>query len=108
MLGSEVLDTGRFSEITFASTQIDSAGSDRWNVAGRLTIRDRTRSVTFPVQRVNGAFRGAVSIKQRDFGIEPIRIAGGTVKVKDELRIEFAIVRQDAAPRHTGPESSVK
>ncbi len=27
----------------------------------------------------------------RDFGIKPISIAGGTVKVKDELKIEFDI-----------------
>ena len=33
-----------------------------------------------------------MSIKQRDYGITPISIAGGTVKVKDELAIEFEIV----------------
>jgi len=32
-----------------------------------------------------------VRLKQRDFGIAPISIAGGTVKVKDEVLIEFEI-----------------
>jgi hypothetical protein len=31
-------------------------------------------------------------LKQTDFGITPISIGGGTVKVKNELRIDFDIV----------------
>jgi hypothetical protein len=37
-------------------------------------------------------YRGSASFKQSNFGINPIRIAGGTVKVKDEVKIEFDIV----------------
>ena len=33
-----------------------------------------------------------VSIRQRDFGVRPISIAGGTVKVKDEVQIDVDIV----------------
>lgn len=89
MLGPEVLDTAKFPDITFTSETIVPAGKDRWNVSGRLTIHGQTRVITFPVARVNGRYRGDVAIKQRDFGIEPITIAGGTVKVKDELKIQF-------------------
>jgi hypothetical protein len=39
-----------------------------------------------------GHYRGSASFKQSNFGISPIRIAGGTVKVKDEVKIEFDIV----------------
>jgi hypothetical protein len=31
-------------------------------------------------------------LKQRDFGITPVSIGGGTIKVKDEVRIEFDVV----------------
>jgi hypothetical protein len=31
-------------------------------------------------------------VKQRDFEIQPISIAGGVVKVKDEVKVEFDIV----------------
>ena len=89
MLGPEVLDTTKFPDITFTSTTIVPAGNDRWNVNGRLTIHGQTRVMTFSVARVNGRYRGDVAIKQRDFGIEPIAIAGGTVKVKDEVKIQF-------------------
>lgn len=89
MLGPEVLDTAKFPDITFTSETIVPAGKDRWNVNGRLTIHGQARVITFSVARVNGRYHGDVAIKQRDFGIEPITIAGGTVKVKDELKIQF-------------------
>ena len=71
---------------------VEPAGTDRWRVAGRLTIHGQTRPVTVAVNRQGGSYRGSAAIKQRDFGIEPISIAGGTVKVKDEIKIEFDIV----------------
>lgn len=91
MLGVEVLDTARFPTIQFASTAIEPVGPDRWNVSGRLTIHGVTRTVTYPVVRSGGRYRGETRIRQSDFGIKPIRIAGGTVSVKDELKIEFDI-----------------
>ena len=36
-------------------------------------------------------YAGSVKLKQRDFGITPVTAGGGTVKVKDELRLDFAI-----------------
>jgi polyisoprenoid-binding protein YceI len=61
-------------------------------VTGRLTIHGETRPTTFTVVRRNGRFRGTVGLKQSDFGIQPISILGGTVRVKDELKIEFDVV----------------
>jgi hypothetical protein len=92
MVGPEVLDTMKFQSITFESTAIEPNGTDRWNVTGRLTIHGQTRPVTVQTTRANGRYRGTVLVKQRDFGITPISIAAGTVKVKDELKIEFDIV----------------
>ena len=92
MLGAEVLDTSRFPTIKFASTAIEPTGSDQWKVSGSLTIHGVTKAVTFPVTRSGGRYRGETRIRQSDFGIKPIRIAGGTVSVKDELKIEFDIV----------------
>jgi len=92
MLGADVLDTGRFPTITFASTTIESTGPDRWNVSGRLTIHGATRPITFPIVRSDGRYHGEVKLRQRDFNITPIRIAAGTVSVKDEIKIEFDIV----------------
>ena len=94
MLGPEVLDSARYPDIRFTSTAIEPAGPDRWTVTGRLSLHGETRPATFPVERRDGRYRGTVVVKQRDFGIKPISIAGGTVKVKDELKVEFDIVAQ--------------
>jgi hypothetical protein len=93
MLGPEVLDVAKFPEISFASTAVEPSGPDRWQVTGRLTIHGQARTITFPAARANGRYRGEVAIKQHDFGIEPIKVAGGAVKVKDELKVQFEIVR---------------
>jgi YceI-like protein len=94
MLGPEVLDSTRFPDITFASMRIEPASDDRWTVTGRLTIHGATRPATFSVTRQDGRYRGTVTLKQSDFRIKPISIAAGTVKVKDEVKVEFDVVAQ--------------
>jgi hypothetical protein len=94
MVGPEVLDTGKYPEITFTSTAVEPAGPDRWTVTGRLSIHGQSRETKFPVALKEGRYRGTVVVKQRDFGIAPISIAGGAVKVKDELKVDFDIVAQ--------------
>ena len=92
MLGPDVLDSTRFPEITFKSTIVEPAGDHRWRVSGDLSLHGTTRSVSVTVEERDGHYLGSFVLKQRDFGIEPISIAGGTVKVKDELKVEFDIV----------------
>ena len=38
------------------------------------------------------AYVGAAIFRQTQFGIRPVSVAGGAVKVKDEVKIDFAIV----------------
>lgn len=92
MLGPKVLDAGRYPEIRFRSTAVEPAGAGRWTVRGDLTLHGQTRPVKLEVQSQNGHFKGAAPLKQRDFGIEPVSVGGGAVKVKDELRVEFDIL----------------
>jgi hypothetical protein len=92
MLGPKVLDTGRFPEIRFSSTTVEGLGEGRWMVGGDLMLHGQTHPVKLEVHRQNGRYRGATELKQRDFGIPPISVGGGAVKVKNELRVEFEIV----------------
>lgn len=91
MLGPKVLDSGKFHEIHFVSTAIDRGGEGKWKVQGNLTIHGVTRPVQVMVEGQNGHYRGSAEIRQKDFGITPVVVAGGAVKVKDELRVEFEI-----------------
>jgi polyisoprenoid-binding protein YceI len=91
MLGPEVLDAERHTEISFRSTSAEPAGEGGWQVRGDLTLHGATKPVVVEVRESGGHFTGTARLRQSDFGIEPIKVAGGTVRVKDEVRIEFDI-----------------
>jgi polyisoprenoid-binding protein YceI len=91
MLGAMVLDADHFPEIVFRSISADSSGDGSWTVRGNLTLHGQTRALTLTVREAAGHFRGISRLKQSDFGITPIKIAGGAVRVKDEIQIEFDI-----------------
>jgi polyisoprenoid-binding protein YceI len=92
MLGPKVLETERFPEIRFRSTRVEHITDRKWLVHGELNLHGQTRPVSVDVTEQNGHYRGTVELKQKDFGITPISLGGGTIKVKNELRAEFDIV----------------
>jgi YceI-like protein len=92
MLGPKVLDSEEFREIRFRSTEVTRVTNDKWNVQGDLTLHGQTRQIKAEVERQNGAYRGSAQLRQKDFGITPVSVAGGSIKVKDEVRVEFEIV----------------
>jgi len=91
MLGPKVLDSEKFQEIKFHSTKVERVGAGKWTVQGDLTLHGQTRPVKVDVQGERGRYRGSALLRQKDFDIAPVSIAGGSVKVKDEIRIEFEI-----------------
>ncbi len=91
MLGPEVLNSEHFPEIVFKSTAVEPNGADHWTVHGELTLHGQTRSVAVDVSYRAGHYTGQATLKQTEFGVKPVSIAGGTVKVKDAVRVEFDI-----------------
>ena len=91
MLGPEVLDVKSYPEIVFRSTAAEQASGGSWTVKGELTLHGKTRPVTVQVKESNGHFTGSSMLKQSEFGITPVKVAGGTVRVKDDVKIEFDI-----------------
>jgi polyisoprenoid-binding protein YceI len=92
MLGPGVLDTDKFPEIRFQSSHVEDIDGNRYRVTGKLELRGVAREFSFEVHRnVEGVYEGRTKLKQTAFGIQPVSVAGGTVKVKDELEIEFHI-----------------
>lgn len=92
MLGPQVLDTEHFPEIHFQSTEVEAKGTDHWLVHGTLDLHGQSHAVVVDVNlKDDGVYRGTASLKQTEFGIKPVTVAGGTVKVKDEIKVEFAI-----------------
>ena len=92
MVGPQVLDTAQFHEIHFHSTEVSRSGENRWTVQGDLTLHGQTHPLKVDVERQNGRHRGSARLRQSEFGITLVTVAGGTIKVKDEVRVEFEMV----------------
>lgn len=86
------LETKTFSEITFRSTRIESLGNAEWKVEGDLSLHGVTKPVRLTAKRSGDSYSARTVLKQTDYGIRPISVGGGTIKVKNEVEIEFQIV----------------
>jgi polyisoprenoid-binding protein YceI len=91
MLGPEVLDADRLPEIHFQSTAVEASGANHWTVRGNLDLHGQSHPVAVDVTLKDSTYRGSAAFKQTDFGIKPVSVAGGTVKIKDEVKIDFEI-----------------
>ncbi len=100
MMGPQVLDVAQFSEIIFSSTSVSVVKKtpEGWElmVAGKLNLHGVEKAVSLPLQfHVEGdhlVAAGEFFLLQTEYGITPVSVAGGSVKVKDKLRIGFTIV----------------
>jgi polyisoprenoid-binding protein YceI len=97
MLGPKVLDAHQFPQIVFRSSRIESAGPHQYRVAGTLELHGVRKELSFHVAGGPEHFTGTTRLKQTDFGIQPFSAGGGTVKVKNELELEFDIWKQRLA-----------
>ena len=95
----EVLETDQFPEIMYVSQRVEVVDGIRSpavvSLAGDLTIHGETRSQTITAHvTINGGLvraYGQFSIWQTDYRIQLVTIAGGTLKLKDELKLTFDI-----------------
>jgi polyisoprenoid-binding protein YceI len=101
MLGPKVLDVQKFPEIRFTSTRIGETAPQRFRVFGMLQLHGVTKRLEFPVSGTPEHYAGKAMLKQTDFGIQPVSAAGGAVKVKDEVEIDFDIY--PGPPAQAGP-----
>ena len=85
------LETKKFPEIAFRSSHIDKLPSGDWKVDGDLTLHGVTKPVSLTVKQTGDSYTTHTALKQTDFGIQPISIGGGMIKVKNEVEIDFQI-----------------
>ena len=102
MAGPGVLNVPAFPQITFHSTRVSdlakSADALEVTLTGKLNLHGVEKEITFPVRvQINKNLlhaTGSATIAQTNFGIVPIKAAGGTVRVKDQLKISFDILAE--------------
>jgi polyisoprenoid-binding protein YceI len=106
MLGERVLDVQRFPTVAFQSRHVSVAigapGVAALTIDGDMTLHGKTRELTIRASatidiagRVTAS--GTFTLKQTDFGMVPVTAAGGTVRVKDEIEIQFVLKASPAS-----------
>ena len=91
MLSNKVLGASLYPKIRFVSRVARQTSDGAYDLEGDLSLHGTTRAVSFPVKVKDGIFSGKVPVTQTQFGIKPVSIAGGTVKVKDVVDVEFEV-----------------
>ncbi len=99
-MNQDVLETSRYPDIEFDSSQVSAskAGDGQYwiNLVGELSLHGVTSSqpVSAQVSILGNMLRahGEFSVSQTAYGIKPVSIGGGSLKLKDELKCVFDIV----------------
>lgn len=100
IMSQDVLQVAQFPEIVYEATSISIAKMDEaffWaTLNGELTLHGVKRNQPIPARiallgsmlRASGEF----SLNQTDFDIKLVSVAGGAIKLKDEVKFSFEIV----------------
>ena|SRR5271169_4259527 len=96
----EVLEKSVFPQIQYRSSRVTASKTAenmyRINVAGDLTLHGITRGMSLDAQVVAGEdtlrAQGSFSLMQSDYRLKIASIAGGTLKLKDELKCAYFIL----------------
>jgi polyisoprenoid-binding protein YceI len=99
---NDFLDIENHPEIKFVSTSITHEGGNDFSVTGDLTIKDVTKSITFPLEFQGAAkdpfgndrigFEGSVVVNRKDWGITwNAALETGGVLVSEKVTLEFEI-----------------
>jgi hypothetical protein len=66
-----------------------------------LTLHGMSKEISFEVDGKLDHYHGLTRIRQTEFRITPISMGGGSIKVKDQLEIEFDIYPGELTPIHS-------
>lgn len=104
---SNFLEVDKYPVITFKSTSVEPAGSDRYTLTGDLTIKGTTRPVSLQVTKYGEfndpgmmghriAYGATTKINRKDFGVSLNMVLDGRLVVGEEIQItiEGEIVEQ--------------
>jgi polyisoprenoid-binding protein YceI len=112
---SNFLEVDKFPVITFRSTSVEPAGSDRYTLTGDLTIKDTTHSVALQVTKYGEfndpgmmghriAYGATGKINRKDFGLKFNMVLDGRLVVSEDIQImiEGELVEQQEPAQTTG------
>ena len=96
---SNFLEVDKFPTITFKSTRIEAAGTDRYTLTGDLTVKGITHPLTLQVIKYGEfsdpmmghriAYSATTKINRKDFGLSFNAILDGRLVVSEEIQIQI-------------------
>jgi polyisoprenoid-binding protein YceI len=102
----EVLEAARFPEIAYAADEVTTEavarGRYQLRIAGRLTLRGvvqpRPLDAELLVFDDGIRLRGEVPLRLSEYGIKPVTALGGTIRLKDEVKVTFDLASLPEGP----------
>ncbi|SBT03624.1 conserved exported hypothetical protein [Candidatus Accumulibacter aalborgensis] len=102
VVGKPWFNLKAFPTASFVSSAIRPLGGDKFELAGKLTIKGKTQEIsapfTFRQDGSNAAFDGAFTLKRLDFGVGD-GVWSDVSTVANEVQIKFHIVAAPVAAR---------
>ena len=104
----DVLEVGKFPEITYdcPASRVSAVGPLQLTLTGDLTLHGVTRpqTVSVRVYLMGDTLRGQgeATLRLSDYGIRPVSVAGGMLKVKDEVKLTYDVAARLEPSRQTG------
>ncbi|MGH7487377.1 MAG: YceI family protein [bacterium] len=100
--GADFFDVAHWPQANFESDSVQALGNDHYEVKGKLTLRDVTRSITVPFTLQTGAdgaaqLAGQLSIQRLDYHIGLGQWAD-TQWVGNQVSISFSVALKPAKP----------
>jgi polyisoprenoid-binding protein YceI len=100
IMNEEVLLTSKYPEISYRSDDIKTIkvteSMYKAEIHGKLTLNGVTRKQEVGAQVAIGPYNlranGNFELRQSDFGIRKINVAGGSLTLRDELKFAFFVV----------------
>ena len=100
MMNEQVLETARYPEIVYEAPDVSVKRVDgalyAATLIGSLSFHGviRNQSIQARIAVFDEMLRasGDFTLNQSDYGVKPISVAGGALKVKDELKFSFEMV----------------
>ncbi|HWP85834.1 MAG TPA: YceI family protein [Terriglobia bacterium] len=92
----EMLDAGKYPEITFVSNEIVAMDATRFKAGGMLTIRGLAKPAVVNVVLISAEqgvlrFEGSAVVRLTDYGLKPPKAALGLIGTRNEMDFSFSL-----------------
>jgi polyisoprenoid-binding protein YceI len=97
---ADFFDAQKYPELVFTSSKVVKKGDSQLELTGALAMHGKTKTVTIPLRVVRGkngagvdstAYRGALSLSLKDFGIGAESVAA-KISLDDQVKVEVLLV----------------